>query len=256
MNLFHVVLLAIVEGITEFLPISSTAHLVLVSNALRIEQTEFVKTFEIVIQLGAMVPIIFLYWRRFLIDQRTLRNVMIAFFPAIIIGGALYPFIKSILIGNTFISLGALFLGGVFLILFEKIYKKSKKTRGHIELLSARNAVVIGLFQTLAIVPGISRAGASIVGGMIGGLSRKTAVEFSFLLAVPTMAGASGLDLFATRGAFSGGEYFALALGFLLSALVAYLAVRWLLRYVSRHDLTVFGVYRILFALGYWFILY
>ena len=252
MNLIQVILLSLVEGVTEFLPISSTAHLVLVSNALNIKQTEFVKTFEIVIQLGAMVPVIILYWKKFLIDRMAMRNIIIAFMPAAIIGGLLYPFIKEVLIGNTYVSLLALFLGGIFLIVFEKFYRSPLRvvvTR--IESLSVRQALAIGLFQSAAIIPGVSRAGASIVGGMVGGMSRKTAVEFSFLLAVPTMAAASGLDLFATRGVFTIEEYGMLALGFILSAIVAYGAVRWLLRFVSHHDLTVFGIYRIIFSVGY-----
>jgi len=172
--------------------------------------------------------------------------------PAAIIGGLLYSFIKEVLIGNTYVSLAALLFGGLFLIVFEKFYRSPLRvvvTR--IESLSVRQALAIGLFQSAAIIPGVSRAGASIIGGMLGGLSRKTAVEFSFLLAVPTMAAASGLDLFATRGVFTIEEYGMLALGFILSAIVAYGAVRWLLRFVSHHDLTVFGIYRIIFSVGY-----
>ena len=252
MQLIDIILLAIVEGVTEFLPISSTAHLVLVSNALNIKQTEFVKTFEIVIQLGAMAPVIIFYGKKFLIDRMAMRNIIIAFMPAAIIGGLLYSFIKEVLIGNTYVSLAALLFGGLFLIVFEKFYRSPLRvvvTR--IESLSVRQALAIGLFQSAAIIPGVSRAGASIIGGMLGGLSRKTAVEFSFLLAVPTMAAASGLDLFATRGVFTIEEYGMLALGFILSAIVAYGAVRWLLRFVSHHDLTVFGIYRIIFSVGY-----
>ena len=251
MQLIDIILLAIVEGVTEFLPISSTAHLVLVSNALNIKQTEFVKTFEIVIQLGAMAPVVILYWKKFLIDRMAMRNIVIAFLPAAIIGGLLYSFIKEVLIGNTYVSLAALLFGGLFLIVFEKFHRQAVKPIVRIESLSVRQALAIGLFQSAAIIPGVSRAGASIIGGMLGGLSRKTAVEFSFLLAVPTMAAASGLDLFATRGVFTIEEYGMLALGFILSAIVAYGAVRWLLRFVSHHDLTVFGVYRIIFSVGY-----
>ena len=251
MQLIDIILLAIVEGVTEFLPISSTAHLVLVSNALNIKQTEFVKTFEIVIQLGAMAPVVILYWKKFLIDRMAMRNIVIAFLPAAIIGGLLYSFIKEVLIGNTYVSLAALLFGGLFLIVFEKFHRQAVKPIVRIESLSIRQVLAIGLFQSAAIIPGVSRAGASIIGGMLGGLSRKTAVEFSFLLAVPTMAAASGLDLFATRGVFTIEEYGMLALGFILSAIVAYGAVRWLLRFVSHHDLTVFGIYRIIFSVGY-----
>ena len=251
MNLIQVILLSLVEGVTEFLPISSTAHLVLVSNALNIKQTEFVKTFEIVIQLGAMAPVIIFYGKKFLIDRMAMRNIIIAFMPAAIIGGLLYSFIKEVLIGNTYVSLAALLFGGLFLIVFEKFHRQAVKPIVRIESLSIRQVLAIGLFQSAAIIPGVSRAGASIIGGMLGGLSRKTAVEFSFLLAVPTMAAASGLDLFATRGVFTIEEYGMLALGFILSAIVAYGAVRWLLRFVSHHDLTVFGIYRIIFSVGY-----
>jgi len=248
MLFLHSVILGIVEGITEFLPVSSTGHLILASALLGIPQSEFQKTFEIVIQLGAILAVVLVYWRSF-IEIETLKKVVVAFIPTGIIGLALYKLIKTYLLGNEWVVLWALGLGGVALIVFELLHKEKEHASGSIRDMSYKQAVWIGLFQALAIVPGVSRSAATILGGLLVGLKRRTIVEFSFLLAVPTMLAASGLDLVKTSATFTLGQVGALAVGFIVALVVALFSIRFLLQYVRTHTFVPFGIYRIAIAL-------
>jgi undecaprenyl-diphosphatase len=186
MTLLQSIILGIVEGITEFLPISSTGHLILASRLLGLPQTEFQKSFEIAIQLGAIASVIVLHWRRFL-EPAVLSRVLVAFVPTGIIGLALYRVVKTYFFDSETVVLWALGLGGVALIVFELLHREKDDAVSDVAAISYAKALLIGLFQSLSIVPGVSRAGATIIGGLIVGLSRRTIVEFSFLLAVPTM---------------------------------------------------------------------
>ncbi len=247
MLFLHSLLLGIVEGITEFLPVSSTGHLILVSTLLGIPQDDFQKTFEIVIQLGAILAVLAVYWRAFL-NIEVLKRVVVAFIPTGIIGLALYKVVKTYLLGNDMVVLWALGLGGVVLIAFE-YWHTEKETAGHsMADISYKQAVWIGLFQALSIVPGVSRSAATILGGLLVGLRRRTIVEFSFLLAVPTMLAASGLDLLKTSATFDIGQVGALATGFIAAFAVALFSIRFLLRYVRTHTFVPFGIYRIVVA--------
>ena len=251
MALVHSIILGVVEGITEFLPVSSTGHLILASALLGIAQTDFQKTFEIVIQLGAILAVVVLYWRAFL-NIEVLKRVAVAFIPTGIIGLALYKVVKTYLLGNDAVVLWALGLGGVALIVFEYIHTEKEHARASILEISYTQAALIGLFQSLAIVPGVSRSAATIVGGLLVGLKRRTIVEFSFLLAVPTMLAASGLDLLKTSAAFTGGELAQLAVGFVVAFIVALFSIRFLLQYVRTHTFVPFGIYRIAVALAFY----
>ena len=182
------------RGITEFLPISSTGHLILASWLLGLSRTEFQKSFEIAIQLGAIASVIMLYWRRFL-DVEILKKIAVAFLPTGIIGLALYRVVKTHLLGSEEIVIWALGLGGVALIVFELLHREGKNAVTDVAAIPYSKALLVGLFQTISIIPGVSRAGATILGGLFVGLSRPTIVEFSFLLAVPTMLAATGYDL-------------------------------------------------------------
>ena len=252
MSILQALVLGFVEGVTEFLPISSTGHLVLASSLLSILETDFVKTFLIVIQLGAILAVLGLYWKSFL-NLPLLKRIIVAFIPTGIIGLALYHTLKTYLLGNNFIVLAALFLGGVALIFFEKLHGEHDDSHG-LENLSYKNAFFIGLFQALAIIPGVSRSGATIVGGLLLRLKRAAIVEFSFLLAAPTMIAASGLSLYKSGFGFSTYEWAILAIGFCTSFLVALIAIRWFLGYVRTRSFTVFGWYRI--ALSVLFVLW
>lgn len=247
MDVLHALILSVIEGITEFLPISSTGHLVLASKLLSIPQTEFVKTFEIAIQGGAILSVIVLYAKRLLTDAATLKKVIVAFVPTGIVGLTLYKFIKTILIGSIELTIAMLLLGGIVIILLE-IYFKKNKPKLEIKDLSYKKAFLVGVFQSISIVPGVSRAAATIFGGMGMGLNRKAAVEFSFMLAIPTLLAATGLDLVKSVSGYSPSEFQILSLGFLGAFITALIVIKWLLTYVQRFSFVPFGVYRIILA--------
>ncbi len=248
MTPFDSVVLGIVEGITEFLPISSTGHLILASALLRIPNTDYLKTFEIAIQLGAILSVVVLFWRT-LINTQTIKTLLVAFIPTGVIGLALHNIVKTYLLGNESVVLWSLALGGIALIVFELLHRERENAVSNIHEISYTQAALIGLAQSIAIIPGVSRSAATIVGGMLLGVSRATIVEFSFLLAVPTMTAATGLDLLKSAGAFSSDQFSALGIGFVTSFFVALFAIKFLLAYVRKHSFIPFGVYRILAAL-------
>lgn len=252
MTLVQSLILGIVEGITEFLPISSTGHLILVSGLLGLSHTEFQKSFEIVIQLGAIASVVFLYWRSFL-DIEVIKKLIVGFIPTGIIGFALYKTVKTYLLGSEQIVLWSFFLGGLALIVFELFHREPTDATEHVALISYPQAIMIGVFQSVAIVPGVSRSAATIVGGLFLGLKRTTIVEFSFLLAVPTMLAATGLDLLKNASSFSSGQFGLLAIGFVASFAVAAASIKFLLGFVRNHNFVPFGVYRMLAAAAFWF---
>lgn len=254
MNLIHAVILAIVEGLTEFLPVSSTGHLILVSTLLHIQQNEFIKSFELFIQVGAILAVVYIYWRKYLENKKAWKNILGAFIPTAVIGLLLYKVVKNVLLGNSMVTVLALGIGGLLIILLEKRYSETEKHLDKIEDLPLKSAIWIGVFQSLSVIPGVSRAAATILSGMFLGLKRKTAVEFSFLLAVPTIVAASGLDLVKTKLHFSGGEWGMLLVGLLVSFFTALFVIRWLLKFISRNNFIGFGIYRIIAAILFWLI--
>jgi undecaprenyl-diphosphatase len=252
MNLIDVLILSLVEGITEFLPVSSTGHMILASRLFGLPQTEFLKSFEISIQLGAILAVAVIYWRRLLTDMETVKRILVAFFPTGIIGFVLYRSIKHFLMGNSFVVLWALFLGGIFIIIFETMHREKEGDVGEMSAISYKQAFMIGAIQSLSVVPGVSRSAATIIGGLMLGLKRKTILEFSFLLAIPTMASATALDLAKTAFSFTGEEYKYLAIGLVISFASAMLAVKFLLNFIRNNSFTMFGIYRIILAIVLW----
>ena len=245
MDLIHAIIFGVVEGITEFLPVSSTGHLILTARLLGLSQTDFLKSFQIAIQLGAILAVVVLYGKTLLFDCKVFKRIMAAFIPTAIIGFIFYKIIKMWL-GDSHIVLWALFLGGVFLIVFDLWHREDAKAIAHVEDISYRTASLIGLFQALSMIPGVSRAAATIIGGLVLGVQRKTIVEFSFLLAIPTMAAATGFDLLKNAHVFSFEHWRILTVGFGVSFIVALASIRFLLHYIQKHNFVVFGVYRIL----------
>ena len=262
MDIFQSLVLGVVEGATEFLPISSTGHLILASSLLGVVQTDFAKTFETAIQLGAILAVVVLYWRT-IFDFELIKKLVVAFVPTGIIGLALYQVVKDYLLGNEVVVLFALLIGGVVLIVFERMHAASAVVRilprsNAVEgvalapapaSLTYRQAFLVGLAQAVAIIPGVSRSGATIVGGLALGIDRPTIVEFSFLLAVPTMVAATALSLYSLDAAVAPQQWGALGIGFFAAFAVALFSIRWLLAYARSHSFTTFGVYRIILSL-------
>lgn len=247
MNYFDALILGIVEGLTEFFPISSTGHLILAAQLLHLPETDFVKTFQVAIQLGAILAIVALYWRKLFFDQLMMKRLIVALLPALGIGFIFYKAIKS-LFDSSLVVVVALFVGGVVLVVYE-LWRKKDTEGTELATLNYRTAFLIGLFQTLSVIPGVSRAGATIVGGLLLGLKRTAIVEFSFLLAVPTMVAATTLDVWKNADSLSLDNLSLLLVGFGTAFLVAMAAVKLLLRFVESHSFIAFGVYRMLVAL-------
>ncbi|MBI2033343.1 MAG: undecaprenyl-diphosphatase UppP [Candidatus Levybacteria bacterium] len=252
MDIFQAIILSVVEGFSEFLPISSTGHLILASQLLKIPQTEFVKSFEIFIQLGAILAVVVLYWRTLLTGKQVWQKVAAGFIPTAIVGFLLYKSIKHFLLGNTTVTLLSLFFGGLLLIYLELIHKEKDHHADTIQNISYKNAVLIGVFQSLAVIPGVSRSAATIISALFLGTKRKAAVEYSFLLAAPTMLAAVAFDMKESSFAFSAYEWQLLGIGFLGSFAVAIVTIKWLLGFVKHHSFIPFGVYRIVLALAFW----
>jgi len=251
MSLLHALILGIVEGITEFLPVSSTAHLILTGHALRLGDSEFLKSFEIIIQLGAILSVVVLYWKKFW-SWEVLGKLVVAMIPTGIIGLTVYKALKTYLLGNVTVVLIALVVGGIALILFERFPQRDREEIVFAEI-GYGKAFLIGLFQAIAIIPGVSRSAATIVGGSLIGITKRTIVEFSFMLAVPTMLAASGLELVKGSSAISG-HYPALAVGFVVSFITAIIAIKSFLGYIKKHNFAAFGWYRIVLALVYFLV--
>lgn len=253
MTLLQAILLGIVEGITEFLPISSTGHLILVSKLLGLSRSEFLSTFEISIQLGAILSVVVLYGRRLLVDLEVMKRVAIAFVPTAVIGFLFYKLVKKFMLSGEYtVILWSLFLGGILLVVFELFHKEKESHADDVINISYPKAALIGVIQSLAMIPGVSRSGATILGGLALGVKRKTIVEFSFLLAVPTMLAATLLDLYKNAPSFDSDQFLALLVGGAVSFVVAILSIRFFLGYIKNRSFILFGVYRIVLAAIFW----
>jgi undecaprenyl-diphosphatase len=254
MTYLHTLILGIIEGVSEFLPISSTGHLMLASHLLHLKQTDFHKSFEIAIQLGAILSVVVLYWRTLLVNFEILKRVITAFIPTALLGLIFYKIIKRVLLGSNTVVLCSLLIGGIFLVLFELWHREKESASEELSDISYSKSFMIGLCQAVAMIPGVSRSAATIIGGLILGIKRKTIVEFSFLLSVPTMVAATGFDLIKSGSHFSLEEFNLLLMGFITSFIVALLSIKWLIHFIKNHTFISFGIYRILISLLFWFL--
>ena len=245
MSLFHAVILAIIEGLTEFLPVSSTGHMILASSLLKIQNEEFVKTYEIVIQLGAILAVLALYYKRFLVGIDIYLKLFVAFIPTAIIGFFAY---KTYLFNPLTVSL-ALIIGGIILIILDRWTNKKESEYKEIQNVSYSQAFKIGLFQCLSMIPGTSRAAATIFGGIYAGFNRKQAAEFSFLLAIPTMFAATGLDLIKSKDALQSSDATILIVGSVVAFAFAIIAVKGFIAFITKYGFKHFGIYRIVLGL-------
>lgn len=253
MTYLQAIIIAIIEGLTEFLPVSSTGHMILASSLMRIEDEEFAKTFEIVIQLGAIMAVVLLYFKRFLSGFNIYLKLFAAFLPTGIVGILAYKYIKEFLFNPITVSI-SLIIGGVVLILVDKWSEKRESLYTSTDDIKYTDAIKIGLFQCLSMVPGVSRAAATILGGVFAGFNRQQAAEFSFLLAVPTMFAASGLDLLESYENIHKDDITILLVGALVAFLVAIIAVKGFITFLTRYGFKHFGYYRI--VLGILFLSY
>ena len=253
-DLFKAAFLGIVEGLTEFLPVSSTAHLLITSYLIDFTSIKN-NLFEIVIQFGAIVAICVLYRQKILEvicnlkqknQQKFVLNLIIAFLPAVLIGGTLHNLIKQFLFSNFTIAL-ALIIGGILMIIIDRkpLQNEELKT-DNLDKITPLNAFYIGLFQCLAMIPGVSRSGATIIGGLMLGLNRKTAAEFSFFLAIPTIAAASLYDLLKNASDLTTNGVEIILVGLFFSFISAILVVKWFMNFISKHSFVSFGIYRII----------
>lgn len=219
--------------------------MILASHLMGLEHTEFLKSFQIAIQAGTILSVVVLYGRTLLVDIEVLKRVIVAFLPTGILGLTLYRMVKGHLLGSEAVVLWSLLIGGVILVVFELWYRERPDAAVEIRRISYKNALIIGLFQSIAMIPGVSRSASTIVGGLLLGLNRKTIVEFTFLLAVPTMLAATGYDLIKSGSQFSLGEFKYLLVGFLTAFVVALLSIKFLLSFIKTHTFIPFGVYRV-----------
>lgn len=248
MELWQAILLGLIEGITEFLPISSTGHIILTSHILGLKHTLFLSSFEIIIQLGAILAVLLYYSKRLLLNVKTAIFLIISFTPTALVGIILYRPIKQILLGNVPITITSLILGGVLFWMLE-IYIKNKNNTYQIKDMKPIQAFIIGIGQSVSIIPGVSRSAASMFTGMLTGLTRKEAVEYSFLLAIPTILAASGYDLIKMSYQFSRNEYMLLFAGLFTAFISSLITLQWFLRFISTHSFIPFAIYRIVLGL-------
>jgi undecaprenyl-diphosphatase len=253
--LLKAAIMGVVEGLTEFLPISSTGHLILVGSLLDFADAK-AKVFDIAIQTGAILAVVIVYWHR-LRDavvqlpssaqaRRFVANVLIGFLPAAVLGVLVYKTIKAHLFNGPVV--GGSFIVGALIILWAERRRAPEVRVATVDDMSPLDALKVGLVQCLGMIPGTSRSGATIIGGMLLGLSRKAATDFSFFLAIPTLIGAGVYSLYKERAALSAADLPLFGVGFFVSFVFAWLCVRWLLRYIATHDFVPFAWYRIAFG--------
>ncbi len=251
MNILESLVLGIVEGLTEFLPVSSTFHLIVTSKILNIESSEFVKLFEVVIQSGAISALLFLYTKTLLQDYKLFKHVIISFIPTAVVGLIFHRIIKSVFFESNWLILSAFTIVGILFILLEKSYfKQGVQLKKSCTDLTSWQAMGIGLAQAISVIPGVSRAGSVIVAMMLMGYKRAEAAKYTFLLSLPTIFAASALDLYQGRELLARVDsgWTLIFAGFLAALFSAYFVVKWLIAYLSNHTLEIFGWYRLCLA--------
>ena len=241
MSLWQTIILAIVEGLTEFLPISSTGHMIIVSSLMGISDLPITKIFEVNIQFGAILSVVVLYWKRFFNTLDFYKKLFVAVIPALVIGFFLDEYIDMMLESVTVVAV-MLVLGGIVLIFVDNWFKHPERP---VTDPSYKTAFLIGLFQCLAMIPGVSRSAASIIGGMTQNMTRKSAAEFSFFLAVPTMCAAAGYKLLKNYKLIRAEDIEMLLIGNLVAFIVAMLAIKFFVGFLTKYGFKIFGYYRI-----------
>ncbi len=250
MTIFDSIILGIIEGITEFLPISSTGHLIVASELLGVDQNSVTNAFHVIIQFAAIFAVFFNYKDKFTIKHIDLWvKVFLAFLPIAIVGFIFSTQIKELF--NIQIVAIMFIIGGVIFLIVEKFFiKEDKYTLDNVENITLKQSIIIGFAQVFALIPGTSRAGSTIIGALLVGLSRKASAEFSFLLAFPVMSAVTFYDLFKHYHEFSNANLITLAVGFIVSFIVAYLTIKLFLKFLENFTFVAFGIYRIVFGVA------
>ncbi|WP_413586886.1 undecaprenyl-diphosphate phosphatase [Bdellovibrio sp. HCB274] len=248
MDFMHAIILGIVEGITEFLPISSTGHMIIASSMMGIEDSTFTKAFEVIIQFGAILSVLVLYWKRFLPNWSFYKKLFVAFLPTAIIGFLAKDVVEHLL-GSVQVVAWSLILGGLVLVWSDKYFAHLTSTGRTTNDLNYKDSVKLGLFQAIAMIPGVSRSGATIMGGLTLGMNKKEAAEFSFFLAVPTMAAATLYKLLKIYKTIEPQQINLLLVGMVVSFIVAMIAIKFFIGIVSRYGFRGFGYYRIVLGI-------
>jgi undecaprenyl-diphosphatase len=256
MSIPEAIILAIIEGLTEFLPISSTGHMIIGSSLMGIASEPFTKMFTVAIQLGAILSVIVLYWRRFIPDSISFREtvlfylkLLIAFLPAVVVGFLLNDRIDALLEKVDVVAY-SLIAGGIIFLFIDKLFEINESRKE--EMLTMSGAFKVGLFQTIAMIPGVSRSAATIIGGLTQGLTKRAAAEFSFFLAVPTMFGATVYKVYSfykAGGEFGSSEITLLAVGNIVAFIVAIIAIKSFIAFLTKHGFRIFGYYRIILGI-------
>lgn len=247
MDFLQSVILGIVEGFTEFLPVSSTGHLIVVSNWMNLPQSDTNKAFEVIIQLAAILAVIANYKDKFSVKHLELwKKIIVAFLPIGVVGFLLHKQVKALF--SVEVVAIMFILGGIIFIVVEYFYKQEPQHISNVEDVSYKQALWIGIAQIFALIPGTSRAGSTIIGALLVGLNRKASAEFSFLLALPVLGAASGFDMLKHYKEFSGAGLDTLAIGFVVAFIVAWLTMKLFIKFLERFTFNTFGVYRILFG--------
>lgn len=255
MSYLHAIILGIIEGITEFLPISSTGHMIITSSIMGIEDNSFTKAFEVIIQFGAILSVLVLYWKRFLPQWSFYKKLFVAFLPTAIIGFLAKDVIEHLL-GSVQVVAWALIFGGAVLIWSDKIFAHLTAMGRTTNDLSYGDSVKLGLFQSIAMIPGVSRSASTILGGLTLGMNKKEAAEFSFFLAVPTMAAACGYKLLKIYKTIEASQLGVLLVGSVVAFIVAMLAIKFFISVVTRYGFRGFGIYRIIVGVIILFMIY
>jgi len=247
MDIFQAIIIGIIEGFTEFLPISSTGHMIVASEFFGLQDSELIKAYEVIIQFAAIMAVMLIYRDKISFKQIELwQKLILAFLPLAIIGFIFKDYIKALfsidVVAIMFI------VGGVVFLIVEKFYKEEESHIVTVESVSYKQALWVGIAQVFSLIPGTSRAGATIIGGMLIGMDRKTSAEFSFLLAIPVMAAVSGYDLLKHYQEFADANWLAFIIGFVVAFIVAYATIKLFLAFLQRFTFVAFGVYRILFG--------
>lgn len=248
MEFTQALILAVVEGLTEYLPVSSTGHIILSSWWMGIHQDPFVKDYTVMVQFGAIMAVLVLYWRRFLLNFKIYPHVIVGFLPAAVLGLSVKDHIDQLL-GNIWVVGWSLLIGGILLIFTDHWIRNKKHQYQRIDEAPKTSALKIGIFQTLAFIPGVSRSAASIWGGLHQGMTLAAATEFSFFLAVPTLAGASFLKLLKVWPTLTPDQSDAILWGNVLSFIVGAIAIKFFVHLVARYGLKHFGYYRVAMGL-------